>query len=303
MWRKAGRFSFCLNFFTVGPTGVRGHGSRCGIGAFVETRTRRRVGPCGLSEMDVTAMRKPYCGDEEVLDESKLQSLDPIKQFEEWFKVAMTCKEIGEPNAMCLATSTKDGKPSARMVLMKGFDQDGFRFFTNYEGRKAKELHCHFSGNLCIGLCTQYTAGRMALKYVHSPLSHLAWARIPTQVRVEGPVERLPRRESEEYFHSRPKPSQIAAAVSHQSTVIASREVLRQKQAQLEALYKNSEVVPMPSHWGGYLVKPKVMEFWQGHTNRLHDRIVFRRSGPGNVADGVLTHPAAPGWMFERLAP
>uniref|UniRef100_UPI00358EE84F pyridoxine-5'-phosphate oxidase isoform X3 n=1 Tax=Myxine glutinosa TaxID=7769 RepID=UPI00358EE84F len=262
MWRKAGRFSFCLNFFTVGPTGVRGHGSRCGIGAFVETRTRRRVGPCGLSEMDVTAMRKPYCGDEEVLDESKLQSLDPIKQFEEWFKVAMTCKEIGEPNAMCLATSTKDGKPSARMVLMKGFDQDGFRFFTNYEGRKAKEL-----------------------------------------VRVEGPVERLPRRESEEYFHSRPKPSQIAAAVSHQSTVIASREVLRQKQAQLEALYKNSEVVPMPSHWGGYLVKPKVMEFWQGHTNRLHDRIVFRRSGPGNVADGVLTHPAAPGWMFERLAP
>uniref|UniRef100_UPI0035902644 pyridoxine-5'-phosphate oxidase isoform X4 n=1 Tax=Myxine glutinosa TaxID=7769 RepID=UPI0035902644 len=237
MWRKAGRFSFCLNFFTVGPTGVRGHGSRCGIGAFVETRTRRRVGPCGLSEMDVTAMRKPYCGDEEVLDESKLQSLDPIKQFEEWFKVAMTCKEIGEPNAMCLATSTKDGKPSARMVLMKGFDQDGFRFFTNYEGRKAKELDSNPFA---------------ALSFFWEPLH---------------------------------------------------RSVLRQKQAQLEALYKNSEVVPMPSHWGGYLVKPKVMEFWQGHTNRLHDRIVFRRSGPGNVADGVLTHPAAPGWMFERLAP
>uniref|UniRef100_A0A8C4N6L9 pyridoxal 5'-phosphate synthase n=2 Tax=Eptatretus burgeri TaxID=7764 RepID=A0A8C4N6L9_EPTBU len=283
MWRKARRLSFYLNL-TVGPTDVdvRVEGNKCGIRALLGgvTRTRVPVPPCGLSHMDFTSMRKPYCGDEEVLDESKLQSLDPIKQFEEWFKVAMKCKEIGEPNAMCLATSTKDGKPSARTVLMKGFDQDGFRFFTNYEGRKARELDSN-------------------------PFAALSfyWEPLHRSVRVEGSVERLPRRESEEYFHSRPKPSQIGAVVSHQSTVIASREVLQQKQAQLEELYKNSDVIPMPSQWGGYLVKPKVMEFWQGHTNRLHDRIVFRRSRPGDDADGVLTHPAAPGWVFERLAP
>ncbi|NWH75055.1 PNPO oxidase, partial [Piaya cayana] len=139
------------------------------------------------------------------------------------------------------------------MVLLKGFGQDGFRFFTNLESRKGKELEAN-------------------------PVASLVfyWEPLNRQVRIEGSVKRLPEEESLRYFHSRPKSSQIGAVVSRQSTVIPDREYLRKKNAELEELYREAPV-PKPSYWGGYVLEPEVMEFWQGQTNRLHDRIVFRR--------------------------
>uniref|UniRef100_A0A8C8YD61 Pyridoxine-5'-phosphate oxidase n=1 Tax=Panthera leo TaxID=9689 RepID=A0A8C8YD61_PANLE len=212
--------------------------------------------------MDLGPMRKSYRGDREAFEETQLTSLDPVKQFAAWFEEAVECPAIGEANAMCLATCTRDGKPSARMVLLKGFGKDGFRFFTNFESRKGKEL-----------------------------------------VRVEGSVKKLPEEEAECYFHSRPKSSQIGAVVSHQSSVIPDREYLRKKNEELEQLYQEQEV-PKPKYWGGYILYPQVMEFWQGQTNRLHDRIIFRRGLPtGDCPLGPMTHLGEEDWLYERLAP
>uniref|UniRef100_A0A5F9CQ86 Pyridoxine-5'-phosphate oxidase n=1 Tax=Oryctolagus cuniculus TaxID=9986 RepID=A0A5F9CQ86_RABIT len=218
---------------------------------------------CGRgAAMDLGPMRKSYRGDREAFEEAHLTSLDPMKQFAAWFEEAVQCPDVGEANAMCLATCTRDGKPSARMLLLKGFGKDGFRFFTNFESRKGKEL-----------------------------------------VRVEGPVKKLPEEEAESYFHSRPKSSQIGAVVSQQSSVIPDREYLRKKNEELEQLYREQEV-PKPKYWGGYLLCPQVMEFWQGQTNRLHDRIVFRRGQPaGDAALGPMTRRGEEGWLYERLAP
>uniref|UniRef100_A0A5F5PQ11 Pyridoxine-5'-phosphate oxidase n=1 Tax=Equus caballus TaxID=9796 RepID=A0A5F5PQ11_HORSE len=218
---------------------------------------------CGRGAiMDLGPMRKSYRGDREAFEEAQLTSLDPMKQFAAWFEEAVQCPDIGEANAMCLATCTRDGKPSARMVLLKGFGKDGFRFFTNFESRKGKEL-----------------------------------------VRVEGPVKKLPEEEAESYFHSRPKSSQIGAVVSHQSSVIPDREYLRKKNEELEQLYQEREV-PKPKYWGGYVLYPQVMEFWQGQTNRLHDRIIFRRGlQTGDSPLGPMTHRGEEGWLYERLAP
>uniref|UniRef100_A0A7N5KPK4 Pyridoxine-5'-phosphate oxidase n=1 Tax=Ailuropoda melanoleuca TaxID=9646 RepID=A0A7N5KPK4_AILME len=212
--------------------------------------------------MDLGPMRKSYRGDREAFEETHLTSLDPVKQFAAWFEEAVQCPDIGEANAMCLATCTRDGKPSARMVLLKGFGKDGFRFFTNFESRKGKEL-----------------------------------------VRVEGSVKKLPEEEAECYFHSRPKSSQIGAVVSRQSSVIPDREYLRKKNEELEQLYREQEV-PKPEYWGGYILYPRVMEFWQGQTNRLHDRIIFRRGLPaGDSPLGPMTHRGEEDWLYERLAP
>uniref|UniRef100_A0A8C0RAX7 Pyridoxine-5'-phosphate oxidase n=2 Tax=Canis lupus familiaris TaxID=9615 RepID=A0A8C0RAX7_CANLF len=212
--------------------------------------------------MDLGPMRKSYRGDREAFEETQLTSLDPMKQFATWFEEAVQCPDIGEANAMCLATCTRDGKPSARMVLLKGFGKDGFRFFTNFESRKGREL-----------------------------------------VRVEGSVKKLPEEEAECYFHSRPKSSQIGAVVSHQSSVIPNREYLRKKNEELEQLYQEQEV-PKPKYWGGYILYPQVMEFWQGQTNRLHDRIIFRRGLPtGDSPLGPMTHRGEEDWLYERLAP
>ncbi|XP_074176698.1 pyridoxine-5'-phosphate oxidase isoform X2 [Rhinolophus sinicus] len=218
---------------------------------------------CGRGAvMDLGPMRKSYRGDREAFEEAQLSSLDPMKQFAAWFEEAVQCPDIGEANAMCLATCTRDGKPSARMVLLKGFGKDGFRFFTNFESRKGKEL-----------------------------------------VRVEGSVKKLPEEETACYFHSRPKSSQIGAVVSHQSSVIPDREYLRKKNQELEKLYQEQEV-PKPKYWGGYILYPQVMEFWQGQTNRLHDRIVFRRGLPtGDSPLGPMTHRGEEDWVYERLAP
>ncbi|XP_058650504.1 pyridoxine-5'-phosphate oxidase isoform X2 [Onychostoma macrolepis] len=213
------------------------------------------------TDMDLSNMRKSYKSDQECFEEDQLASLDPFKQFGSWFDQATKCPEVGEANAMCLATATKDGRPSARMVLLKGYSEEGFRFFTNYESRKGEEL-----------------------------------------IRIEGTVERIPYEISCDYFHSRPKSSQIGAVVSRQSTVIPSRQYLRDKNAELEEKYKNTNV-PMPDYWGGFIVKPHLIEFWQGQTNRLHDRIVFLRPKEGETELGDMQHQAEGGWIYQRLSP
>ncbi|XP_038610755.1 pyridoxine-5'-phosphate oxidase [Tachyglossus aculeatus] len=247
-------------------------------------RARGRGPPRGRARseaaaMDLGPMRKSYRAEQEAFEETQLASLDPMKQFSVWFEEAARCPAVGEANAMCLATSTRAGKPSARMLLLKGFGQEGFRFFTNLESRKGRELDSN-------------------------PFASLVfyWEPLNRQVRVEGQVRRLPDEEAERYFRSRPKSSQIGAVVSHQSSVIPDREYLRRKNVELEALYQEREV-PKPDYWGGYVLNPEVVEFWQGQTNRLHDRIVFRRLQPREKAPGPLTRRGEDDWVYERLAP
>lgn len=228
--------------------------------------------------MDLSNMRKKYKGDEECFEENQLASLDPIKQFENWFDEATKCPEIGEANAMCIATATKDGRPSARMVLLKGYNNEGFRFFTNYESRKGTEL-----GSNPYACLVFY------------------WEPLNRQIRIEGNVEKIPYQSSCDYFHSRPKSSQIGAVVSRQSTPVPNRDYLRQKNAELLEKYKDTEV-PMPDYWGGYIVKPSLIEFWQGQTNRLHDRIVFTKLKSGEELE-EFQHLAEGGWVYQRLSP
>ncbi|XP_040393023.1 pyridoxine-5'-phosphate oxidase isoform X3 [Cygnus olor] len=211
--------------------------------------------------MDLGAMRMGYRGAEEAFEERQLAARDPVAQFGAWLAEALRCPAVGEANAMCLATCSRDGKPSARMVLLKGFGQDGFRFFTNRQSRKGREL-----------------------------------------VRIEGSVKRLSEEESEQYFHSRPKSSQIGAVASRQSAVIPDREYLMKRSAELEEKYRDAPV-PKPEDWGGYILQPDVVEFWQGQTNRLHDRIVFRRLRDGADPPGPMTRRGEGEWVFERLAP
>jgi len=179
-------------------------------------------------------------------------NVNPIKQFDIWFNEALAA-EIHEPNAMTLATATADGRPSARIVLLKGFDANGFAFYTNYLSRKGKEL-------------------------TKNPNAAIVffWGELERQVRIEGTIEKLSKEQSEQYFHSRPKLSQIGALASPQSQEIVGRDELEAKMSQLEGEYADKEV-PKPSYWGGYILKPRLIEFWQGRRSRLHDRIVFKK--------------------------
>jgi pyridoxamine 5'-phosphate oxidase len=196
---------------------------------------------------------------------------DPIEQFQVWFDEALDA-EVEEPNAMTLATASPDGTPSARVVLLKGVDERGFVFYSNYESQKGREL-------------------------AQNPNAALVfwWEPLERQVRIKGAVERLPGDESTDYFHSRPRGSQLGAWASPQSHVIESREVLEENLQEVQETYGDEETIPRPSHWGGYVVKPREVEFWQGRPNRLHDRLRYRRTGEG---DG-----AGDGWTIERLAP
>ncbi len=190
---------------------------------------------------------------------------DPYRQFDKWFQEA-TAAKIAEPNAMTLATASRDGRPSARTVLLKGVDGRGFVFYTNYESRKGRELEAN---------------PRAALV--------LPWVAMERQVIIEGTVTKVTREESAAYFHSRPPASQLGAWVSQQSAIIAGRTVLEGSLKTLEKKYAG-QTVPLPPHWGGYRLNPETVEFWQGRRSRLHDRLRYRREADGS-------------WTIERLAP
>ena len=207
---------------------------------------------------------------DETLDEGAIHS-DPFEQFGLWFEEAATLT-VPDPNAMTLATTTRDGRPSARMVLLKEYDHRGFVFYTNYESHKGRELEEN---------------PRAALV--------LFWAELHRQIRIEGTVERVSSEESDAYFRSRPKGSRIAALASNQSTVLDSRASLDARVADLTRQYGagdgiGDDDVPRPPYWGGYRVVPAAIEFWQGRRDRLHDRLVFRRLPHGD-------------WDLIRLSP
>ena len=199
------------------------------------------------------------------LSEADLDS-NPIQQFNLWFEQALAADLI-EPNAMTLATATADGKPSARIVLLKGVSERGFVFYTNYGSQKGRQL----------------IANPYAALVFH-------WDKLERQIRIEGKVEKLSSAESLEYFHSRPKASQLGAWTSNQSQVIANREVLEQKLASLQAQHSDEATIPLPEHWGGFRVVPNRLEFWQGRPSRLHDRLLYDLEADGS-------------WSISRLAP
>ncbi len=215
-----------------------------------------------MEQKDIQNLRQDYRASTLL---EKDVAANPIKQFEKWFEEALKA-EIWEPNAMTLATATVNGMPSARIVLLKGFSAQGFAFYTNYLSRKGKELAKN---------------PRAALIF--------NWGQLERQVRIEGTVEKLSKEQSEQYFHSRPIGSQLGALVSPQSQEIVGREVLENKWQQLEAEYQDKEI-PKPTFWGGYIVKPQLIEFWQGRSSRLHDRILYKNAGKNN-------------WKIVRLAP
>lgn len=206
---------------------------------------RREYTRAGLSEEDAAA--------------------DPIEQFRRWFGEALAA-DLHEPNAMTVATATPDGRPSARIVLLKGFDERGFVFYTNYEGRKGRELEENPYGALVF-----------------------YWGELERQVRVEGRVVRVSGEESDAYYESRPRVSRLGAWASEQSRTVRDRGMLEDRLRDLDRRY--GEEVPRPPFWGGYRVEPASVEFWQGRENRLHDRLWYSRPGvPGE-------------WKITRLQP
>jgi len=211
--------------------------------------------------MSIADIRREYAHAR--LDEADFGA-NPIPEFDRWFKQAQEAKAI-EPNAMALATATHDGAPSVRIVLLKGYDERGFVFFTDYRSRKGAELE-------------------------ENPQAALAlyWAELERQVRITGPVSVVSREESEAYFNSRPRLSRLSTWVSHQSQVIAGRQVLDNRGQRVAEQYPDE--VPLPPHWGGYRVTPETVEFWQGRPSRLHDRLRYVRQKGG-------------GWKLERLSP
>jgi len=197
------------------------------------------------------------------LDEASVSS-DPLIEFGRWFEEALKA-EARDPNAMTLATANAEGVPSARIVLLKGFDQRGFVFFTDYRSRKGAELAEN---------------PRAALVFY--------WPELERQVRITGGTTQTDRQESEEYFRSRPRGSRLGAWISHQSQVIAGRQELDARVPELERRYPGDDV-PLPPYWGGFRLRPDSIEFWQGRSSRLHDRIRYILSGDS--------------WRIERLSP
>nr|CAI5869438.1 unnamed protein product [Callosobruchus analis] len=192
--------------------------------------------------------------------------------------------------------SFRDGYPTARYVLLKGYSKDGFIFFTHYTSRKGQQLVCfekRYAENVLTTFCFQEENPRAALTFY--------WEHYSRSVRIEGDVEKLSFDDAEKYFKNRPYQSQIGALCSNQSFPVASRKDMEEIALQLKEKYKEGEV-PRPPLWGGYIVKPHTIEFWQGQTDRIHDRIRFRRPKE-NEPDGLLTHQGEDGWIYERLYP
>lgn len=213
-------------------------------------------------QQSIAELRKNYS--QKTLSESDVAP-DPIRQFDVWWKEAVA-STIDEPNAMTLATSSADGVPAARIVLLKGFDQDGFSFYTNYNSYKGQQL-------------------------AENPKACLLffWKELERQVRITGLVSIANNKQSDEYFNSRPEGSRIGAIVSPQSQVIESREWLDQQYGKMKQQLEGN-TIERPTYWGGYVVKPVIIEFWQGRPSRLHDRIQYSLLEDGN-------------WKIERLAP
>lgn len=212
--------------------------------------------------MSLSDIRRDYA--RQSLDEKDVDP-DPIRQFQAWFAEALEV-DAAEANAATLATATPDGRPSARIVLLKGFDERGFAFFTNYESRKGRELDAN---------------PRAAMLFF--------WKELERQAAIQGTVERVSAEESEAYFRSRPAASRIGAWASKQSRVVADRATLEALFREYEAKFAGSEI-PRPEYWGGFRIVPETIEFWQGRPSRLHDRIRYRKD-----ADGA--------WTVERLSP
>ena len=207
-------------------------------------------------------LRKEYS--KASLDEQSVLQ-DPFKQFEKWLHEALSA-ELPEPNAMCLATVSADGRPSQRIVLLKGIEQQGFVFYTNYQSKKGNQL-------------------------AQNPFCSLTffWHELERQVRIEGICEKIAEEQSVAYFQSRPIGSQLGAWVSPQSSPIAGRDILEQRLTNMQEKFKGLTKLPKPQQWGGYLVKPYLIEFWQGRESRLHDRLEFNKTDDG--------------WKLIRLAP
>lgn len=207
-------------------------------------------------------LRKDYIQKE--LTEMNVDS-DPIIQFEHWFNAAIE-NQVNEPNAMVLSTVNENNTPSSRIVLLKNASKSGFTFFTNYNSDKGKQMEYNSNVSLLI-----------------------FWAELEQQIRIEGKVEKVSKAESESYFHSRPRESQISAWASPQSHVVKNREELDRLRLEQEAKWKDKSTIDLPDFWGGYIVIPSRIEFWQGRASRYHDRIVYTKINEG--------------WKIERLAP
>ena len=210
----------------------------------------------------ITDLRREYAS--HALSEDHADP-DPIRQFTSWFDEAVSAQLL-DVNAMTLATVSSAGDPAARIVLLKGFDEHGFVFFTNYDSAKGRDLAA---------------TPRACLLFF--------WVELERQVRITGSVTKVATAESDEYFHSRPFESQIGAWASAQSTAVADRAALETRYAELSAQHAG-QVVPLPPFWGGYRVKPECIEFWQGRPSRLHDRLLYLRQADGS-------------WARSRLAP
>lgn len=211
---------------------------------------------------DISDLRKVY--QKFQLSESSI-SEDPLIQFDVWFNQALEVN-VPEANAFVLSTVNSFGKPNSRVVLLKGLDKGGFVFYTNYKSSKAKEM----AYSPYVGMC-------------------FLWHELERQIRITGTVHKVTKEESELYFNSRPRESQLGAWVSPQSSIIPSRDILDINMAELEIKYKYIEKIPLPEHWGGYRVIPDEIEFWQGRPNRLHDRMRYTRVDQD--------------WKKDRLAP
>ncbi|TPP66328.1 Pyridoxine-5'-phosphate oxidase [Fasciola gigantica] len=273
---------------------------------------------CSLEDI-----RVPYRHDKDIFDSINLKFKEPLAQFKTWFEDAISSGKVYEANAMVVATCTKSGFPSARYMLLKEVDERGFHFFSNYNSRKGQELEENPRASLLfywealnrqqLQQSQRSGAGELMssnpfriiiAQQEENPRASLLfyWEALNRQVRVEGTITRLSEQESEEYFHERPRESQISAAISPQSQVVPSRDAFR---TLISYPFVHSLFIVLSSKEGGYVLYPLAVEFWQGQSNRLHDRIRFRRiqgTEDEAVASGLATRGEGD-WCYERLAP